>query len=66
MTEKQPQQPICKNIFKSGENLTKTLFTKKWTQLVNQAEKNACLTAKKGTYTASLPVYQSAGKREEI
>lgn len=66
MTEQHPQQPICKNFFKSGENLTKALFTKKWSQLVNQTEKNACITVKKGTYSAGLPVCQNAGKKEEL
>lgn len=34
-------QTICKNVFKSGNEKTfREEFTKKWIELINQAEKN--------------------------
>ena len=38
--------PICKSVFKSGENTTtKSQFTQKWIELINKLEKNKGITA---------------------
>ncbi len=31
---------LCKSVFKSGENTSKSQFTKKWIELINQLEKS--------------------------
>ena len=31
---------ICKSIFKNGMSTSKTQFTRKWIELINQSEKN--------------------------
>jgi len=36
----QNPKPICKSVFKSGENtITKTQFTKMWIEMINKIEK---------------------------
>lgn len=40
MAEQQIQKSICRSVFKSGENITKKQFTKKWIELINRLEKN--------------------------
>lgn len=40
MVEQQIQKQICRSVFKSGENMTKNQFTKKWIELVNRLEKS--------------------------
>ena len=47
MAEQQIQKPVCRSVFKSGENTTKNQFTKKWIELINRLEKNKGLTAGK-------------------
>lgn len=47
MAEQQIQQPICRSVFKSGENTTKKQFTQKWIELINRLEKTKGLTAGK-------------------
>jgi hypothetical protein len=32
-------QVTCKSVFKSGENTSKSQFTRKWIEMVNQLEK---------------------------
>lgn len=47
MAEQPIQKPVCRSVFKSGENMTKNQFTKKWIELINRLEKNKGLTAEK-------------------
>ena len=40
MEKIQNPKPICRSVFKSGENTTsKTQFTKKWIEMINKIEK---------------------------
>ena len=40
MENKQNPKPICRSVFKSGENTTtKMQFTKKWIEMINKIEK---------------------------
>ncbi len=47
MADQQPQEPICRSVFKSGENTSQTLFTQKWIELINKLEKSKRLTTGK-------------------
>lgn len=44
MVEQQIQKPMCRSVFKSGENMTKTRFTEKWIELINTLEKSKGVT----------------------
>ena len=55
MEEKQDSKPICKSVFKSGENaISKEKFTKMWTEMINKMERDKtiglfCLLEERGT-----------------
>lgn len=41
MPEKENSKPVCKSVFKSGENtVLAALFTQKWLELINRLERN--------------------------
>lgn len=40
MAKKETQNALCKSVFKDGKNtVTKSIFTKKWIELINTLEK---------------------------
>ena len=40
MENKQDSKPVCKNVFKSGENaISKEKFTKMWADMINKMER---------------------------
>lgn len=40
MEKNKADKNLCKSVFKSGENTSKSQFTKKWIELINQLEKS--------------------------
>ncbi len=46
MANNEKSKSVCRSVFKSGESTTsKTQFTKKWIELINNIEKNKGIAA---------------------
>ncbi len=40
MNKNKNSESLCKNVFKSGENIITKRFTQKWIELINSLEKS--------------------------
>ena len=48
MDKKKTQQDYIKNIYKNGESLDKSQFSKKWVELINRLEKSRTVKIRQG------------------